>query len=134
MTTYARTVTVLLGLAALLAASGACGGEDAGVVHQTFTINGAADPASCGRVDATQIRSVALDPFGVIRGTSFVPCTSFESSLQLNPGTYSVAATFLGADGRAVSRTLTRDGVTVVEGETTTYTVDFPLSTFLPLD
>ncbi len=130
MKKHARTVILLLAVGAI-AATTACDDSDVGVVRQSWTIEGRTEPQSCTAVNAAQMRLVAIDPFGVVRGTEFTSCTSFQGTLRLIPGVYSIAATFLSADGRAVSRTLTRDGVSVVDDEDTDYTVDFPLSVFL---
>lgn len=125
------TRTVLLLLAAGALGASGCDDSDVGVVRQGWTIEGRTEPQACAAVNAAQMRMIAIDPFGVVRGAEFAPCTSFSSSLRLVPGTYSIAATFLSAEGRAVSRTVTRDGVSIEDDKDTDYTIDFPLSTFL---
>ena len=124
-----RTPVVLLAVACLLAAT-SCDDSDKGLVRQNWTIDGKADPASCTAVRAAQMRVVAIDGAGVVRGTEFAPCTVFQNTVRLDPGFYSIAATFLGADGRPVSRTLAENGFKVVDDEETVLRLDFPLAAF----
>lgn len=122
----------LFGIGCLMATA-SCDDSDKGLVRQNWTIDGKADPASCTAVRAAQMRIVAIDGAGVVRGTEFSPCTTFQNTVRLDPGFYSVAATFLGNDGRAVSRTIAENGFKVVDDEETVLRLDFPLSAFVGL-
>src|SRR6187401_1355658 len=124
---------VVLALGALVSASAlGCGSDDdepIGTLQQNWTIASSTTPEACA--NATQMRLVVVDSFGFTDATQFAPCSAFRMTLTLVPDRYTGTATFLGADGLPVSRTLVLAPFTIIEGQTTTETVDFSLSDFL---
>lgn len=116
---------------AMISMIAGCDDSDVGLVRQNWTIDGRVDPQSCATLGAAQMRMVAVDGAGVVQGTEFTSCSAFQGTMRLNPGVYTVAATFLGTDGRPVSRSLAVEGFSVVDDEETVLSVDFPLSAFI---
>jgi hypothetical protein len=126
-----KALGVLLAVASSTAVVGGCDDHDVGVVRQRWTIEGSTEPSSCANVGAAQMRVIAVDGAGAVRATQFAACTDFQTSIRLDPGTYAIAATFLGADGQAVSRTLREEPFSVTDDEETTLVLDFSRASFL---
>ncbi len=129
MMKHAKPVMVLLLAVGSFGVVG-CDDNDVGVVRENWTIDGKVDPTACAAVGAAQMRMVAVDGAGVVQGTEFASCTDFQTTMRLNPGIYDVVATFLGADGAAVSRSLVVSGFGVADDEETILRFDFPLAAF----
>lgn len=124
-----------IALTTLVVAS-ACGDDEDddnfGTLQQGWTIAGTTDPAACIRTGATQMRIVVLDPGLFVEATQFAPCEDFATTLRLDDNNYTASATFLDANGVAVSETRTVAVFSIAEDRTTTLSIDFPLAAFLP--
>lgn len=105
--------------------------DEVGTLQQNWTIAGSTDPSACGPVGATQMRLVVVDSFGFTDATQFAPCSDFRTSVTLLPDRYSATATFLGADGLPVSKTIILPVIDVFVDRTTSVTVDFALLDFV---
>jgi hypothetical protein len=129
--TSSKAVIVLLAVGSMIGVAG-CDDDDVGVIRQSWTINGSTDPQNCSIRGAAQMRVIAIDQERVVRSTQFAACGDFNISIPLDPGFYDMAATFISADGRAVSRTQTISDVPVADDEETFINLDFVAVTFEP--
>ncbi|AKU99072.1 hypothetical protein AKJ09_05736 [Labilithrix luteola] len=121
---------ISIGLGALVMSGMGCtSSNDDGTLQQNWTIAGTTNPTACG--PATQMRVVVVDPAGATAATRFAACSSFQTNIDLAPNNYTGAATFLDANGAAVSRTLVIPPFTINHDNTTFRTVDFALTDFL---
>jgi hypothetical protein len=130
-----RGSTLVISCAFVLAIT-ACGDDDdddipTGTLQQSWTIAGAKNPDSCTRYNAAQMRLVAIGPGAVVQATQFTPCNAFQTTLTLPANTYTAAATFLDANGVAVSQTLNVSAFFIAEDLTTIQNVDFTPINFL---
>lgn len=117
----------------LVVAGAACDDDEpppAGTLQQGWTIAGARTPEACSRFGATQMRLVVLDSSLFVEATRFAPCTDFTASLALTPDVYTGTATFLDANGVAVSNTRSITAFTISENITTLQNVDFAVGDF----
>jgi hypothetical protein len=125
--------TVIAAVSTLVACGVGIGcGSDDGTLQQNWTIQGTTNPNSCVAAQATQMRLVAIGSDGVAEATTFSACNAFQASQSLKEDTYTGAATFLDANGVAVSQTKLVPPFTIVEGQTTVRTIDFAVSDFFP--
>jgi hypothetical protein len=118
--------------AALLGSLGlSCSSSHEGTLVQSWTIQGNVNPASCDTAGATQMRVIAVNSAGFAEATNFVACSAFSTSFALPQDNYTATATFLGANGLAVSQTKIVP-IFGISNDTTTYrTIDFAISDFL---
>jgi hypothetical protein len=123
---------VIAAIAATAAISAGCSSDDDGTLQQTWSIEGSTDPNTCTRVGAAQMRVVVLDPGLFVRATRFAPCTDFSTAITLDDNNYTATATFLDANGVAVSDTRTLSVFAIRENVTTRLHIDFPVGSFLP--
>jgi hypothetical protein len=120
-----------IGLLALIASGCSSSNNDnAGTLQQGWTIEGTTNPAACTQVSAAQMRLVILDQNNVVSATQFASCTDFTIAVSLPAATFSAAATFLNANGLAVSRTLVVPSFNVFVGQTTVQNINFTVSDF----
>jgi hypothetical protein len=131
MNTKLSVVCATLGAALLGGAGHSCGTDD-GTLTQTWTIQGNNHPANCDTAGAVQMRVVVVNSGGVAEGTNFVACNAFTTSFSLRPDNYTATATFLGANGLAVSQTKLVPVFGISADQTTVRTIDFAINDFLP--
>lgn len=122
-------MALLVGLTAALGGAG-CDDHDVGVVRESWTIDQRTDPASCTNVRAVEIRFVVVDSAGNEIARQTAPCSAFAATLPLNPGVYSVTATFLGERGIPISFTQSMDRLPIADDEETTLGLNFSSSDF----
>ena len=108
-----------------------CGSKE-GPLAQNWTIQGTTSPTACTASGATQMRVIVIRSNGVAEATDFAACNAFNTSLSLDEDTYTGTATFLDANGIAVSQTKLLGAFSIIDGETTRRTIDFVASDFLP--
>jgi hypothetical protein len=107
-----------------------CTSSQDGMFVQTWTIQGGTSATSCTVTGATQMRTIIINGGGGVEATNFVACNAFQSSFVLAPGTYTAAATFIGANGLEISKTKLVPPFNITENITTGSTVDFALTDF----
>ncbi len=132
MKTKLSVLSATLG-AALLGAFGlSCSSTHDGTLVQNWTIQGNVNPASCNTAGAVQMRVVVVNSSGGAEATNFTACNAFTTSFSLHPDNYTATATFLGANGLAISQTKLVPVFGISEDQTTVRTIDFAISDFLP--
>lgn len=125
----------LIGTAIALLACGigsGCTSDDDGTLEQSWTIQDSTNPDACTVSGATQMRVIVVGSDGVSEATKFRSCAAFKTTQSLTADTYTGTATFLNANGVAVSQTKILPAFTIVEGVTTSRTINFVASDFLP--
>jgi len=132
-----RTSTIVCALGSLLTAAFfvGCGEEEkvatkipgvkTGTLEQSWTIEGAKDPARCQKYRADRMRLVILDAKGEVHATELAPCNAFQKTVELQTDTYSGNVTFVDTAGYPVSRTLPIQQFTILEDRKLPLAVDF---------
>jgi hypothetical protein len=115
---------------ALAGAATSCTNHHDGTLQQNWTIAQTTNAATCGVHGATQARLIVFDPGLVIHATQFAPCDAFQTSLSLNPDTYTSTLTFVDGNNVPVSETRSIAAFTINSNETTTLSADFPIASF----
>jgi hypothetical protein len=99
---------------------------DEGSLTIDWTLDDTDDPFACDDYDARSLEIIIYDEYEKVATTIRPPCDSFEASIDLLDGVYSIDATLLDRSGSDVSTTLSIDDIDVYAGEDTPISIDFP--------
>jgi hypothetical protein len=100
-------------------------GVDTGILVQNWSIEGVRESSKCAQYNADRMRVVVFDEDGSVHATEFASCSSFELRLELLARRYTGAATFLDANGKPVSQTLTIPDFVIQDHLDLTQNIDF---------
>jgi hypothetical protein len=96
-----------------------------------WTVDGSTDPAEC-RQGATPTIDITIETrSGAFVDEVMADCEAFETSIDLDPGTYQASALLLDDSGRDATTTVGIDPFTLLEADQLDVSVDFPADSFL---
>lgn len=123
---HATALTLLLMLGTC-----SCSGDDVvdGTLVVDWTVEGSKAPSACRDTGADAISVVIVSGQGRGAVELVELCESFEARLALAPGSYFIEATLVGADGAALTTTVT-DRPYVYSADLTVSAFDFPTDSF----
>jgi hypothetical protein len=99
---------------------------DDGSLTIDWTLDDTDDPFACDDYGARTLEIIIYDEYESVESTIRPPCDSFEASIDLLDGVYSIDATLLDRSGTDVSTTLSIGDIDVYAGEDTPISIDFP--------
>lgn len=99
--------------------------DDSGSLTIDWTLDHTDDPAACDDYDARRLELIIYDDRNRVVDTIEPSCDSFEASIDLPDGVYSVDATLLDRSGGDVSTTISTDDIDVYAGEDTPIRFEF---------
>lgn len=105
-------------------------GDVEGRVTVAWTIEGNHDVAACNVYDAVGIQIVVLDLQGAERGAFEDGCSSFSTSVPLDPGSYVVRAALVDRFERDRTTVVTSEPFDVGVLGATRVAIDFPVRSF----
>lgn len=102
----------------------------AGTFSVRWSIGGSFDPAQCDRYRAVTLDLRVYDSAGAFVQQQLVACSAMQSSVSLNPGSYTGTMTMTDGANTARTTTLNLRPFSVQSGATTTGDTDFPADSF----
>lgn len=100
-------------------------GVDSGTYVQNWSIEGQQSASKCREYGADRMRVVVFDDDGSVHATEFGACASFSLRLTLLERRYTGTATFIDANGNAVSKTRDIAAFAIVDDRETANFVNF---------
>lgn len=101
-----------------------------GTVVLDWTINGSKDPDQCDQGAATTLDVLVHTTRGAFVGEFQEACSSFATSIELDPGSYVADAVLLDANGVERTTSVPIDPFTVQGADTLDLPIDFPARSF----
>ncbi len=103
-----------------------------GTLTVNWTIASSPAAAQCATYEALNLSIALIDSTGNPSTAVTVQCSAQTETIpNIEPGTYSVTAQMLNADGQPVSSAARATNVVISAGNTTSQTLDFPAGLFL---
>jgi hypothetical protein len=98
---------------------------ETGILAYSWSIQGQKVAADCAAVGAVAFQSIVVDRGYIIDGVR-VPCTDFETRLQLYTGAFLSRGSLVETDGFPATGRISEDIFVIEQGKVTTLVIDFP--------